>query len=92
VENLQQGIFSHPTSKINNHCCPVKQLSPKQFSYFFLLLFSEAKKVGKNAFPLIAAFKQPSVPDRSPERRGQDPERQALSGIGNLNGRLFGAQ
>jgi hypothetical protein len=54
-----------------------------------LLLFSKAKKVGKNAFSLIAAFRQPSVQDRSSERRGQDPERQALSGIGNLNGRLL---
>ena len=59
----------------------------------FLLLFSEAKKVSaKGGLFLIAALKQPSVPDRSSERRGQDPERQALSGIGNLNGRLFGAQ
>ena len=54
-----------------------------------LLLFSKAKKVAKMPFPLIAAFRQPSVPDRSPERRGQDPERQALSGIGNPNGRLL---
>jgi hypothetical protein len=51
---------------------------------------SEAKKVSaKGGFPLIAASKQPSVPDRSSERRGQDPKRQALSGIGNLNGRLL---
>lgn len=65
----------------------------------YLLLFSEAKKVSKNAFARLPV-KQPFLSDRFTERRDQDPKCYptvfekttagiALSGIDSRKGRLW---